>query len=203
MRSRRRSRVMFRRQKGEFLCGHPLSFNPFTQIKMNPTATRYIALALFIVAVLHTFSTKYFEHRARRSVHHKGSGIFSAKSRLSSGFGPGALCHDWHGRGIRSAITYIDSRDFTEPLFVFAIMAVAATRPILELTSGIILRIGSVPDVKNDARDVPCDAVFHSYAGVADYRAGGNDPWLRSLLDNTYLPRAYRVGSCIHLPCYS
>ena len=111
---------------------------------MNPTATRYIALTLFIVAVLHTFSTKYFEHRARRSVHHKG--VWHLLGEVEVVFGIWAMVlfvMIGVTEGIRSAITYIESRNFTEPLFVFAIMAVAATRPILELASGIILRMGS------------------------------------------------------------
>jgi hypothetical protein len=36
--------------------------------------------------------------------------------------------------GAREAIAYVESRDFTEALFVFAIMVIAATRPILRTT---------------------------------------------------------------------
>ncbi|KAG0921564.1 hypothetical protein G6F31_020271 [Rhizopus arrhizus] len=35
--------------------------------------------------------------------------------------------------GPATAINYMDTRNFTEPLFVFVIMVVAASRPILEL----------------------------------------------------------------------
>ena len=38
--------------------------------------------------------------------------------------------------GLGAAIAYVDGRDFTEPLFVFAIMVVAGSRPILQLTFG-------------------------------------------------------------------
>lgn len=40
--------------------------------------------------------------------------------------------------GKDAAITYVDSRNFTEPLFVFAIMIVAASRPILDLSSLLV-----------------------------------------------------------------
>lgn len=40
--------------------------------------------------------------------------------------------------GKESALAYVDSRNFTEPLFVFAIMIVAGSRPILELATMIV-----------------------------------------------------------------
>jgi hypothetical protein len=40
--------------------------------------------------------------------------------------------------GKLSATAYLDSRNFTEPLFVFAVMVIAATRPILQLTGALV-----------------------------------------------------------------
>jgi len=40
--------------------------------------------------------------------------------------------------GKEQAISYVDSRNFTEPLFVFAIMIVAGSRPILELATLLV-----------------------------------------------------------------
>jgi hypothetical protein len=48
--------------------------------------------------------------------------------------------------GREAATEYLDTRNFTEPMFVFAVMVVAGTRPILRLASGI---------VKSAARLVP------------------------------------------------
>ncbi|WP_319240159.1 putative Na+/H+ antiporter [uncultured Propionivibrio sp.] len=116
---------------------------------MNPNATELIALTLFVIAVTHTFSTKYFEHRARLSADHQGFWHLLGEVEVVFGlwafvlFALLALAGD-----LSSAIAYIDSRNFTEPLFVFAIMAVAATRPILESTSAIILRIGKALSAK-------------------------------------------------------
>ena len=36
--------------------------------------------------------------------------------------------------GSSSAVGYVDSRNFTEPMFVFVIMVIAATKPILEFS---------------------------------------------------------------------
>ncbi|OYV42495.1 MAG: hypothetical protein B7X10_06625, partial [Burkholderiales bacterium 21-58-4] len=41
-------------------------------------------------------------------------------------------------KGTDGAVAYIDTRDFTEPAFVFAIMVVAASRPILELVGRVV-----------------------------------------------------------------
>jgi len=41
--------------------------------------------------------------------------------------------------GKTPTLAYLDSRNFTEPLFVFAIMVVAGTRPILQ-ASGVLVQ---------------------------------------------------------------
>ena len=41
--------------------------------------------------------------------------------------------------GASDAVSYVDSRNFTEPAFVFAIMVVAASKPILDLV-GVSVR---------------------------------------------------------------
>ena len=46
--------------------------------------------------------------------------------------------------GIESAVHYMDGRNFTEPLFVFAIMVIAASRPILDLVQRIVRYLARV-----------------------------------------------------------
>ncbi|HTJ95885.1 MAG TPA: putative Na+/H+ antiporter [Rhodocyclaceae bacterium] len=99
---------------------------------MNPTTLQTIAAALFAVAVLHTFSTKFFEQLAHKSPSH--AGIWHLLGEVEVVFGFWALvlvlaivAFD----GSAAATHYVDTRNFTEPLFVFAIMIVAGTRPIL------------------------------------------------------------------------
>jgi hypothetical protein len=43
--------------------------------------------------------------------------------------------------GKREATAYIDGRNFTEPLFVFAVMVIAASRPILRFAQGLVTGI--------------------------------------------------------------
>src|SRR5690606_41364113 len=40
--------------------------------------------------------------------------------------------------GLSEATAYIDSRNFTEPMFVFAIMVIAGTRPIVSLAARLV-----------------------------------------------------------------
>jgi predicted cation transporter len=45
-----------------------------------------------------------------------------------------------------TATNYIDGRNFTEPMFVFAIMVIAGTRPILQSAGAVVRRLaGSIP----------------------------------------------------------
>ena len=37
-----------------------------------------------------------------------------------------------------AALDYVESRNFTEPLFVFAVMVIAASRPILQTVTRLI-----------------------------------------------------------------
>jgi hypothetical protein len=46
--------------------------------------------------------------------------------------------------GVPTMVNYVDTTNFTEPLFVFAIMVVAASRPILELVGGVVRAIARV-----------------------------------------------------------
>lgn len=46
--------------------------------------------------------------------------------------------------GIGPAVEYMDTRNFTEPAFVFAIMVVAASRPILELVTRLVKALARI-----------------------------------------------------------
>ena len=110
-----------------------------------PQTIEIVATVLFAVAVLHTFSVSFFARLAHRDGPH--AGIWHMLSEVEAVFGVWAfvllVCMALLG-GTHSAIEYMDTRNFTEPLFVFAIMVVAASRPILELVS-LLLRAADIP----------------------------------------------------------
>lgn len=105
----------------------------------NPTLIQVIGATLFGVAVLHTFSTKFFERLAH--THPRHAGIWHLLGEVEVVFGFWALVLMFFMFGISGkadATAYLDSRNFTEPLFVFAIMVIAATRPILQFAGATV-----------------------------------------------------------------
>ncbi|GLR25306.1 putative Na+/H+ antiporter [Limnobacter litoralis] len=101
---------------------------------MTPSTLQWIAALLFAGALVHTFSTSWFEKRAHHSVHH--SGLWHLLGEVEAVFGIWAfflvLAMAVVG-GMDQAVQYVDTRQYTEPLFVFVIMVVAASRPVLEV----------------------------------------------------------------------
>ncbi|MEX3612400.1 MAG: putative Na+/H+ antiporter [Burkholderia sp.] len=100
---------------------------------MTPTTIELIGAALFAVAILHTFATKFFEHLAHTRPTHAGVWHLLGEVEVVFGFWALVLVVAMFATdGAKVATTYIDSRNFTEPMFVFAIMVIAGTRPILQ-----------------------------------------------------------------------
>ncbi len=96
-----------------------------------------IAAVLFAVAVLHTLSTKVFEHLAHRHPRHAGLFHLLGEVEVVFGFWAAVLVATIGVvAGSAVAIEYAESRQYTEPLFVVVIMVVAASRPVLEAIRG-------------------------------------------------------------------
>jgi hypothetical protein len=111
----------------------------------------FIGTALFAIAILHTFSTKYFEHLAH--THKKFSGILHLLGEVEIVFGFWAMVlvvFMFILEGSTSAVGYVDSRNFTEPMFVFVIMVIAATKPILEFSEKIVILISKFIPIKTE-----------------------------------------------------
>jgi hypothetical protein len=106
---------------------------------LTPTTIQLIGAALFAVAILHTFSTKFFERLAHTRPAHAGIWHLLGEVEVVFGFWALVLAVAMFSlEGPEVATQYIDSRNFTEPLFVFAIMVIAGTRPILQTASGFV-----------------------------------------------------------------
>lgn len=106
---------------------------------MTPTTVQLVAAALFGVALVHTFSTSVFAHLAHRYPRHEG--VFHLLSEVEVVFGFWALVlvlFLFAAQGREGATAYVDGRNFTEPLFVFAIMVVAGSKPILRLATVLV-----------------------------------------------------------------
>ena len=106
---------------------------------LSPTTIQIIAAALFAVAIIHTFSTKYFEHLAHTRPAHSGLWHLLGEVEIVFGFWALVLAATMVMVESTDAMKqYVNSRNFTEPLFVFVIMVVAATRPILQTAKQLV-----------------------------------------------------------------
>ena len=105
----------------------------------TPTSVQLAAAILFALAIAHTFSTSYFERLAHQRPKHAGLWHLLAEVEVVFGFWALVLTIAMFVlQGAEDTTRYIDSRNFTEPLFVFAIMVIAGTRPVLQTTSAVV-----------------------------------------------------------------
>ena len=99
---------------------------------------------IFAIAVLNTFTTHLFNRQALKAGPH--AGFWRLLSEVEVVFGFWALVYLLcmallNGPG--SVETYLASLSFAEPAFVFAIMIVASSKPVLSLATRIILNIAT------------------------------------------------------------
>lgn len=107
---------------------------------MTASFIEYLATALFVLAVIHTFSVPVFARLANRGGPH--AGLWHLLSEVEAVFGVWAavlVAFMVVFSGVGAAVAYVESSNFTEPAFVFAIMVVAASRPIIAVV-GIMVR---------------------------------------------------------------
>ena len=108
---------------------------------MTPTLFQGIACAMFALALLHTFSVSFVARIAHHYPRHAGLIHSLAEVEIVFALWAAALISVFMAvEGPHAAIEYVDGRNFTEPLFVFAIMVVAASRPVL-VAVGNVTRI--------------------------------------------------------------
>jgi len=100
----------------------------------NFTAPELVAAILFGIAIVHTFSTKFFSRLAHLQPRHAGLWHLLGEVEVVFGFWAFVLIVAlFLISGRDSAVDYLQGRNFTEPMFVFVIMVIAASRPILAL----------------------------------------------------------------------
>src|SRR5690554_2825384 len=116
-----------------------------------PSFLEMLATALFAIAIIHTFSVPVFARLANKGGAH--AGLWHLLSEVEAVFGVWAcvlLACMALIAGVDDAVLYVDTRNFAEPAFVFAIMVVAASRPILELVNMLVKGIARVLPMRNE-----------------------------------------------------
>ena len=110
---------------------------------MNFTPTELGASIIFAIAVIHTFCTSYFEMLAKHSPKHAGLWHLLGEVEIVFGFWAAILIiYIGLTNDLATAKDYANKRNFTEPLFVFAIMVVAGSKPILYISTQMLHTIG-------------------------------------------------------------
>ena len=111
----------------------------------EPTLIQLLGALLFALAVIHTFSTKFFDQLAHAHPRHAGLWHLLGEVEVVFGFWAMVLMLFMFGvSGKQEATAYLDTRNFTEPMFVFAIMVIAGTRPILQFAASTVQGIARV-----------------------------------------------------------
>ncbi len=112
-----------------------------TSLGLSPDVVQITATAIFAIAILHTFSTWFFGHLAHVQPRHAGLWHLLGEVEVVFGFWAMVLIvfmminatpHD--------ALVYLEKQSFREPMFIFVIMVIAASRPILDFAGAVLLR---------------------------------------------------------------
>jgi hypothetical protein len=100
---------------------------------MPAEAIDLLAASLFALALVHTFAAKQCERLSHRYPRH--AGLYHLLGEVEVVFGFWAIvlvvAMGFVSSG-KEALSYAASRNYTEPLFVFVVMVIAGSRPVLE-----------------------------------------------------------------------
>ena len=108
-------------------------------------ALELVALAIFVLALAHTFAARQLERLSRRFPRH--AGLFHLLGEVEVVFGFWAIVLVLAlvaMTGGARALAYAESRNYTEPLFVFVVMVMAASRPILATVVRVVDRLAGL-----------------------------------------------------------
>jgi len=112
---------------------------------MSPTLVQSIALVIFVVAILHTFSVKFFKSLAQKFPRHHN--IFDMLGEVEIVFGFWAIVLVliiFFLLGKTETVNYLNNQSYVEPLFVFVIMVIAASKPILDFSLSCVKKISAL-----------------------------------------------------------
>lgn len=105
----------------------------------------YVATGLFVAALLHTFSVSFLQRLGSRFP--SGSfleNLFHLLGEVEVVFGLWAVVLVIYialMSGMENGVQFLESQNFTEAVFIFVIMTLSATRPVLDLASKFILNV--------------------------------------------------------------
>ncbi|MFA9439684.1 putative Na+/H+ antiporter [Uliginosibacterium sp. sgz301328] len=104
-----------------------------------------VATSLFALAILHTFLASRFERLAHTQSSHAGLWHFFGEVEAVFGIWAFVLVVTMAvAIGTSGAVAYLEGLNFTEPMFVFAIMVVAASKPVIHFCRWLVHGVARV-----------------------------------------------------------
>jgi len=106
---------------------------------MQASPVQWVAAGIFAAALIHTFATKTLERLAHRHPRHAGALHLLGEVEVVFGLWAAVLIVVMAlMAGSSAAIDYAESRQYVEPLFVFVVMVIAASGPVLSAVSSLM-----------------------------------------------------------------
>ncbi|MBP7567554.1 MAG: putative Na+/H+ antiporter [Burkholderiaceae bacterium] len=116
---------------------------------MTATTIQWIAALIFAIALIHTFAAKQLERLSHRYPRHAGLFHLLGEVEVVFGFWAIVLVATMAlAVGGGEALAYAESRNYTEPLFVFVVMVIAASRPVLRTVMSAVNAIAERAPVR-------------------------------------------------------
>jgi len=109
---------------------------------MQPTLLQLVAMAIFVLALIHVFLAARIERLAHRFPAQAGVLHLFGEVEVVFGLWAAVLFAAWVLLdGSANAIAHLEGLNFHEPLFVFVVMVVAGCRPVLHAASRLVAGI--------------------------------------------------------------
>ncbi|KQW96912.1 hypothetical protein ASC94_08860 [Massilia sp. Root418] len=154
------------------------------------TTIQLIGAILFALALVHTFAAKSFEILAHRHPHHAGLLHLLGEVEVVFGFWAAILIVAIAlVAGGENAIAYAESRQYTEPLFVFVVMVVAASWPVLNAVQRALQALARLAPMRTE--------LALAWLGLALVPLAGSlitEPAAMTLAALTLAPLVFRDG---------
>ncbi|KQV80316.1 hypothetical protein ASD15_15775 [Massilia sp. Root351] len=154
------------------------------------TTIQLIGAILFGLALVHTFAAKSIEILAHRYPRHAGLLHLLGEVEVVFGFWATILIVAIAiVAGGENAIAYAESRQYTEPLFVFVVMVVAASWPVLNAVQRALQALARLAPMRNE--------LALAWLGLALVPLAGSlitEPAAMTLAALTLAPLVFRDG---------
>lgn len=115
---------------------------------MNPTKLQLVGTIFFFIAIIHTFVAPMIADYAHRfHIHSWQTRLLHILGEVECAFAVWSILFfiflGFH-LGFFSIVDYFDKTNFTEPAFVFVIMFMASTKPVIRITEIVIINLSKI-----------------------------------------------------------